>query len=151
MYFYRRKKPIYLTSETRDKRTAIKIQDPGCESNTLLRSQHVMRHPAPCPLSALAPRTRVGVWGRAAHRSFQPLGLTQRLPARVGSGQRGGTRALGDFPRRNPAREQRCHQKRFSDPFSERLEAPGTRAAVILLKRAKRKDRPIPLAAAQDP
>lgn len=42
-------------------------------------------------------------------------------------------------------------KKGFSDPFCERLEAPGTRAAVFLLRRAKRRDRPTPLAAGQDP
>lgn len=84
------------------------------------------------------PAATRGVLGTAAPLSYQPLGLMQRRPERVGSRQGEGHRTPGEFPQRNPSREQRGRQKGFSDPLNERSEAPGSRAAVLLLKRAKR-------------
>lgn len=53
-----------------------------------------------------------------------------------------GHRTPGESPQPNPSQEQRCRQKGFSHPLKERLEAPGSRAAVFSLKRTSSNPQP---------
>lgn len=64
-------------------------------------------------LPAGDPQPRLGCGARQPpHTPYQPLGLMQR-----GWGQAGREHCTpGEFPQRNPFREQRCHQKGFFDP-----------------------------------
>lgn len=94
------------------------------------------------------PSARSPAWG-AGHSSPPILSAAGAYATAAGAGgeQAGrGHCTPGEFPQRNPSREQRCRQKGFSDPLNERSEAPGSRAAAFLLKRAKRTHSPIPRA-----
>lgn len=101
--------------------------------------------PGGCPLVALSPQPRLGC--RARSPPILSAAGAYATAAGAGGEQAGREHCTpGEFPQRNPSREQRCRQKGFSDPLNERSEAPGSRAAAFLLKRAKRTHSPIPRA-----